>query len=128
MTKDGEGGICEVWRGKRDANSIKERCDGMFGTVTVLDLGLESCQMLELGINRCSTLQGCERVASQSLHVVWMLWREICSKKKCVGVASCVFESRNVLKGEAAHLRKVASVFSVFNVFSVRFFGWPGVP
>lgn len=94
MTKDGEGSIGEVWRGKGDANSIKEGCDGMFGTVTVLNLGLECCQMLELGINRCSTLQGGESIASQSLHVVWMLWREMCSKKKSVAVASAVFSSR----------------------------------
>ena len=56
MTEDGKRCICEVWCGKGDANSIKEWCDNMFRTVTVLDLGLECCQMLELGINRCITL------------------------------------------------------------------------
>ena len=70
MTEDGKSGICEVWCGKGDANSIEEGCDNMFGTMTVFDLGLERCQMLEFGINRCSTLQGSKCIASQSLHFI----------------------------------------------------------
>lgn len=64
MTEDGESSICEVRRRKGDANSVKEWWDSMFRTVTVLDLGLEFCQMLELGVNRCCTSQGSECIAS----------------------------------------------------------------
>lgn len=64
MTEDRESGVCEVWCSKRDANSIKEGCDSMFRTVTMLNLGLEFCQMLELGVNGCSTFQGSECIAS----------------------------------------------------------------
>ena len=56
MAEDGETGVCKVWCSKGDANSIKEWCDGMFRTMTMLDLGLEFCQMLELGVNGCSAL------------------------------------------------------------------------
>lgn len=56
MTEDGKGCICEVWCGKGDTDSIKEWYDDMFRAVTVLDLGLECGQMLDLGINRCITL------------------------------------------------------------------------
>ena len=64
MTEDGESGVCEVWRSKRDTNSIKEGCDSMFRTVTMLDLGLEFCQMLELSVNGCSAFQCRECIAS----------------------------------------------------------------
>lgn len=55
MGKYRESGICEVWCSKRNANRVKERLDSMFRTVTVLDLGLEFCQMLELDVDGCGT-------------------------------------------------------------------------
>ena len=64
MTEDGESGICEVWCSKGNADGIKEWWDSMLRTVTVLDLGLKFCQMLELGVNRCSAFQGNECIAS----------------------------------------------------------------
>lgn len=64
MSQDGESGICEVWCSKGDANGIKEWWDSMFRAVTVLDLGLEFCQMLELCVNRCSAFQGSKGIAS----------------------------------------------------------------
>lgn len=64
MSEDRESGVCKVWCSKGDANSIKEWCNSMFRTVTMLDLGLEFCQMLELLVNGCSTFQGSECIAS----------------------------------------------------------------
>ena len=69
MTENGEGGICEVWCGKGDADSIEEWWDSMVRTVTVLDLGFEGGQMLDLGVNRRITFQSSECSAGQGLHV-----------------------------------------------------------
>ena len=53
MPENREGCICEVGCGQGDADGIKEWYDGMFGTVTVFDLGFKCCQMLEFDVNRC---------------------------------------------------------------------------
>ena len=89
MTENGEGCVCEVWCGKGDADSIKERCYCMFRTVTVLDLGLECCQMLELGVDRGSALQGSQCTARQVLHIANSVEEEFVLFLQCLGVAHC---------------------------------------
>ena len=102
MPENRESCICEVWCGKGDADGIKEWCNSMFGTVTMFDLGFKCCQMLKLGINRCSAPQGSEGIASQCLHFAEGLEEELqqifCDGCRLLYLVSCIFESRNVLK------------------------------
>ena len=91
MTEDGECCICEVWCGKGDADSIEERWNSMLRTVTMLDLGLECGQMLNLGVNRRSTFQRCECSAGQGLHIA-----NVVNCKVCKLASSNLSESRIV--------------------------------